>query len=156
MDLQRACGWNGNIHVQNHGQIRCHHKAIVIAGGQLHNQGIIIHILSAHPKFVPSQRNIRVFVIFPGNIFSPYRSIDISRIQRDSIFRDFQREGLVRILKRHGHVPQREISIIVIVIIQDFYSVSGAGIRLYPAGSGYLKICVSPGRQDRTYQSRRQ
>ena len=152
MNLQGACGGNGNLHIQDHRNIRSHHETIVTAGRQFHNQGIVRYLLFIHLKFISPQGNIRVFAIFPGSIFYTYRCIDVSQIQGDGIFRNFQRKRFVRIFQKYGNVPQGEISVIVITVIQRFYRVCGAAIRLYPAGSWNFVTRGHPDRQDGTYQ----
>ena len=53
-----------------------------------------------------------------------------------------------------GYIPQGEIGVVIVAIIQGFYSVCGSGIRLHLTASGDLEARFCSDWQDRTYQDR--
>ena len=152
VDLQGPLSGNNHVHIQDHCQIRRHHKAVVITGRQLYNHCVIKNSLTAYLKFIPPQGDAGALSVLPGNVFRPHRLISASRGQSDGILRDFQRECLVRILKRHCHVTQGKVGVVVIGVIQGLYRTCGSGIRLYQAGPGDLKRRVCTDRQVRADQ----
>ena len=138
MDQQGIRSRNSDVHIQNHAQIRRHHKAIIMTGGKPHDQRIIKYLLSSYLAFISPQGSIREFSLLPGNVFPSHGHIDLSRVQGDGIFGNIQGEGFVRVLKDHGNIPQRKIPVGIVIIIQGLYRTAGAGIRLHLAGSGNL------------------
>ena len=152
VDLQEARVWRRDVYVQDHRQIRRHHKTVITAGGKRRDQCVVIYRLSADFKLVAPQGDVRVFAVFPGGIFPARRGVGISRVQGDCIFGDLQGKGFPGTAEEHGDVPQGKVGVAVVVVIHGLHCACGASVCLYLTDSGNLICRVGMDRQHGTRQ----
>ena len=109
--------------------------------------------MSIYSKLIPPKREIRTFGGFPRSIFGPHRRVGIVQSQRNSVFCNAHRKRFGGILEDHSDVPQREISVAGIAVIQSFDDARCAGIGLYLPVSGNFMTCIGLNRHNRTHKN---